>query len=388
VTPLKKKILLVSHSSEPSGAPRVLLDVAESLSQERYELILCFPEQKGMATIAQDKGFHVLIVENPQTGLREQKGLFPKIRLLLLRIKFMISFRREVKQGKYDLVYLNSSASIYAGCALFGLKTRILWHIHEDLCPTTYNRFRRWAICRSAGYILFVSPSNLEFFKPLPASVPFEILPNGIRMEQMEHFPVDEEYRKRFSYTRGETIVATVSFFSPIKGIDIFLKAMALVVREYGTVKSVIAGVPSRTSGDYWMEIQRLSNLPELKGLVFFPGYCENMPSFLECVAIFVLASRNDAMPLAVLEAMAAGKPVIATDVGCLREMLDPPSAGMVVPREDPENLAREIIHLLKNPQLQEKMAIAAKERIQDHYSFESFRKRTAGIIERILKTE
>jgi len=52
---------------------------------------------------------------------------------------------------------------------------------------------------------------------------------------------------------------------------------------------------------------------------------------------------------------MASGKPVVATDVGCVREMLDSPNAGLVVPPENPESLAREIIHLLKNPSCGEK---------------------------------
>jgi len=380
------KLLLISHSSDKSGAPRVLLNVAEGLCQRGYDITLCFPEAGGIAIEAREKGFKVLVIENPQTGFREEKNLWRKIGLLFSRIRYMWGIRRETKRGAYDLIYVNSAWAMYAGLALAGIKTKRIWHIHEDLTDAFYNRLKRWFIKKISDCVLFVSPSNMQYFGPRRHRAGWEHVPNGIRIEDIEHFSVDTEYRARFNFSPGDTVVLSVSYISYRKGIDILLRALALVAREFPEAKSVIVGDTSRASPAYLAEIEKISGVPELKGRVFFPGHCSNIPSMLDCATIFVLASRNDPMPLSVIEAMAQGKAIVATDVGCLREMLNAPSAGLVVPPENPKALAEGILTLLRDAGLRVKLGAAARKKARRDYSMETFHTHINQIIERVLK--
>jgi glycosyltransferase involved in cell wall biosynthesis len=383
---MKYKILLVSHSSEVSGAPRVLLDIAGCLSPENYDLTLCIPEPGGIAEQAEKNELPVKIIPNPQVGFLQEKNPLKKLKILYQRLCFIRNLRREIKKTAYDLVYVNSSASFYAGLALFCLKTKIIWHIHENLPPTFINRIKCRLIVKLSHRIVFVSPSNLPCFHSFLSENKYQILPNGIDSEKMKRFSVDKEYNQRFDFKTGDQIVAMICFLSRLKGLDIFLKALKLILPEYPSVKGVIAGDKSGADPLFLEEIEALCESPELKGRIYFPGHCMNIPSLLDVTTVFVLSSRNEAMPLVILEAMVAGKAIVAADVGCVREMLDPPHAGLVVPPENPEALAGEIRKLLNDPERRIQLGRTARERVRKYYSMETFCKKINLLIKNALE--
>lgn len=375
----KLKIFLVSHSAENSGAPRVLLEVAELLKED-YDITICFPENKGAAREARDMGLNVIIIPNPQVGFSETRGITGKIGILRNRLRYILKIRKVVKKNGYPIIYLNSAASVYAGLGLYGLGKKIIWHLHEDFVPGLYNRFRRFVITRLSDLLIFVSPSNAEYFKGKLSGIKTLILPNGVKLERFGKFEIDEDYRKKFQYKIDDIIIATLSYISHRKGIDIFEKAMVRVIEQFPEVKAVVPGDRKTAAPEYLKEVDEIAEKEILKNRLFLPGHCTNVPSFLDCVDIFVLPSRNDPMPLAVLEALAAGKPVVASDVGNLREMVAPPGdelqAGIIVPPENPEALAEAILELLQNPEKRKVMSENALKKAERDYSMETFRKR------------
>ena len=161
---------------------------------------------------------------------------------------------------------------------------------------------------------------------------------------------------------------------------------MQIVFREFPEARGVVVGDKALAAPNYLREIEELSQTSELKGRIFFPGHCRNVPSLLDAVSVFVLPSRNDPMPLAVLEAMAAGKAIVATDVGCLKEMINPPAAGSVVPPENPEALAREILALLRDGEIRRKLGAAARDRARQKYSMKAFQRRIDQIVREALE--
>ena len=378
--------MIVSHSSERSGAPKVLLDVADSLSPDKYDLTLCFPAEGGIAADAARKCYRVKIIPNPQMGFAETASLSARFKLFLSRLCFMFRLRREVKRGKYDLVYLNSTLSFYAGAALPGVGMKCIWHIHENLSRCLGNKIRRAIITHLSDFIIFASPTNVEFFKSSLKKTPWNVIPNGVRLLEEHQITHDPDFPQRFDYKPGDRIIATVSFLYYIKGIDIFLMAMKRVVREFPDVKAVIVGDRSQGEKGYIQRLDNLADSPELRGRVHFAGYCNNLPSFFRHVEIFVQPSRTESMPLTVLEAMAAGRAIVATDVGYVREMLDAPEAGVIVPPESPEAIAEALLTLLHNPERRERLGTAALERARREYSMEIFQKRINDVVDGILK--
>jgi glycosyltransferase involved in cell wall biosynthesis len=109
-------------------------------------------------------------------------------------------------------------------------------------------------------------------------------------------------------------------------------------------------------------ELEALTRALGVEKNVIFAGYREDVPRVLSVFDIKVLPSVTEGLPLAILEAMAMGKPVIATEVGGVKEILKDGETGFLVPPQDPEALSERIIYLLRNEDEARQLGIRARE--------------------------
>ena len=146
---------------------------------------------------------------------------------------------------------------------------------------------------------------------------------------------------------QGAIVLGCISRLSKEKGVDVLLWALPKILRRYPTLQCVVAGEG--------VERDSLRTLAETLGVsqsFHMPGFCDDTPQFLSRCTIVVQPSRMEAMPLAILEAMAAGKAIVASAVGEIPRLLDDGSAGYLVPPGKPELLADAIIALLSDANL------------------------------------
>ncbi len=111
-----------------------------------------------------------------------------------------------------------------------------------------------------------------------------------------------------------------------------------------------------------------------------FAGQCRDVAERLARADIFVLASKWEGFPRSILEAMRAGLPVIASDVGGCRESVVESETGFLVPREDPESLRSRLAELMSSPELRRKMGKAGRERFERHFTFDAMYEKTAAV--------
>jgi glycosyltransferase involved in cell wall biosynthesis len=163
------------------------------------------------------------------------------------------------------------------------------------------------------------------------------ITPNGTDHERF-HTPL----RSR----RDRPVVVTLARIYRLKGIEFLLRAAALVKAQFGPAQFRILG--EVVDHEYFRECQKFIAENGLEGMVDF-GYTDNPAAALRDADIFCLPSISEGMPYCILEAMFSGLPVIATDVGNVREMLE--NTGIVVPPADPNLLAEAILSLLHDPE-------------------------------------
>ncbi|MGB9802180.1 MAG: glycosyltransferase [Desulfofundulus sp.] len=109
-----------------------------------------------------------------------------------------------------------------------------------------------------------------------------------------------------------------------------------------------------------------------LEGRLFFTGERRDIPQILSLMDVFVLPSTTEGLPLTILEAMAAGKPVIASRVGGLPEVVVDGETGFLVPPGDPQALARALAQLLVNRQKAEEMGQKGKQRVMQHFTVQT----------------
>jgi L-malate glycosyltransferase len=176
-----------------------------------------------------------------------------------------------------------------------------------------------------------------------------------------------EEMRAELGYKDGELVGIMPAAFHPVKGHDVLLKALGRLKERGVAIAVLIAG-----DGD---ERDRIHALAKELGLesdrARFLGFRKDVPDLLMAADFFVLPSRMEGLPLAVLEAMARSLPVVVTPVGGVPEVVDDEKHGFLVPVDDDGALAGAIEKLARDPALGKRLGEAGHARVRDDFSFE-----------------
>jgi glycosyltransferase involved in cell wall biosynthesis len=165
----------------------------------------------------------------------------------------------------------------------------------------------------------------------------------------------------------GTTFLLSVGRLVHEKAYEVLIQAMKIVVAEYPAVFLGIAG-----DGILRDRLQALIDRLDLGGNVCLLGDRKDVPALMANADVFIMSSRSEGMPVALLEAMGSGLPVVATRIGGLPEVIAGPSYGILVPPESPGDLAAAILQLVRNPGLCASMGQAARQRIKEIYTIES----------------
>jgi len=150
--------------------------------------------------------------------------------------------------------------------------------------------------------------------------------------------------------------VVCVANFRPQKGHDVLLAAFARVVRRVPAAKLVLVG-----DGDLRVQIERDVRARGIEGSVDLIGETHDVWPWLERAHVFALASHYEPLGIAILEAMAAGLPVVATAVGGIPELVQPNTTGLLVPNGDVDALADGLLTLLLRAELRDRMGKAGR---------------------------
>jgi glycosyltransferase involved in cell wall biosynthesis len=185
-------------------------------------------------------------------------------------------------------------------------------------------------------------------------------IPNGIECG------TDAE-RTRVGFTSTRPVILTVSHLRRIKGIDVLIRAMDRVRRSYPEAMLLIAGAVNEPA--YLEELNALVETLGLSANVRFLGKANNVQELLEQCDVFCLLSRSEGMSNALLEAMAAGIPCVATAVGGTPEVIEDGRTGYLVPSEDAGAAAERILRLLDHPEEARQIGDAARLVVRQRFS-------------------
>ena len=161
-------------------------------------------------------------------------------------------------------------------------------------------------------------------------------------------------------------VVGLVARLSVEKGVDIFLHAASRVLAHCPDAKFVVAGDGPDRAALYTL-IDKLG----IRGNVRMLGRCDDMPALYASLDIMVSASRQEGLPIAILEGMASRLPLAVTSVGEVPTVIQDGRTGVLVPAENPESLAAAIIELLRDPAKRERLGAAARQLVEAEFSAE-----------------
>lgn len=276
-------------------------------------------------------------------------------------LRTVLAISRYLRRERVDVLHTHGyKANVYGLIAarLAGCKILATCHNWTDRTPSLrrYAMLDRLLLARFDS-IVAVSDSISDALRGRSRiKNRLLIIPNGVDLDR---------YRPDSTVTLAGTaiVIGAVSRLSPEKGVDVLLRALPQIVHHHPKVRCVVVGEgPER---------ERLTTLTVKLGVansIVFPGFCDDIPSFLRSCTVVVHPSRMEAMPLAILEAMAAGRAIVASEVGGIPELLRGGRAGVLVPPGDSDSLATAVCSMLDRPDERKCFEVAALNHVHEHF--------------------
>lgn len=201
---------------------------------------------------------------------------------------------------------------------------------------------------------------------------------NGIAVDKFAIKVDTIAVRRSMAIPELGPVIGTIARLAPQKGVSYFLKAASLL-KEYQVNFMVVGDGPLRE------ELEQEASELGLQNRVTFVGRRENIPEILATLDIFVLPSVTEGLPLTILEAMAAGKPVVATRVGGVPEAILEGKTGLVVPPRDPEALAVALAGLLGERERLIKMGNCGRKHVTERFAIQTMVDKTMELYHQLL---
>ena len=246
-------------------------------------------------------------------------------------------------------------------------KSRILKRM-ENYCLRTY-----------ATRILAVGNVVADFNQGNYGDRTIDVIPNGIPRPNLPEFPDRERLRKEIMGNHSGSLIITVGRFSRAKGYEDMINAFHMLSQRAQQPKLLMVG-----AGSHVESIRAQIESLKLNQSVILAGEREDVTNLLALSDVYASSSHREGLPLAVLEAMMVGLPVVATSVGDIPNVVTK-ETGVVVPPHRPELLAAALEDLLENPEKRRAMGKAAHRRAMDEYSLDAWMRRHLDLYRDVL---
>ncbi|HEV3061547.1 MAG TPA: glycosyltransferase family 4 protein [Vicinamibacterales bacterium] len=341
-------IAFVMTSFEPGGTERQMIELARRLDRGRWTVhVACF--RSGGAWFDRVKEAARSVVEFPVATFKTPRA-----------VGEMWSFGRWCRAQRIRVVHtteLYSNIFGLPGAAMGGVAVRI--GNRREINP---DKSAGQLAMQRAAYSFahkVVANSHAAADRLIRERVPAHrvaIVPNGL-----DTAPV-----RPVSATAARRKVVVVANLRPEKGHDVLIDAAADILRRFPDARFDVVG-----GGPLLDPLIARARQRSVLNAFAFRGHCDDVRARLDAADIFVLPSRSEAFPNAVLEAMAAGLPIVASAVGGMCELIQDGETGLLVPPDNPSVLAAQICRLMESPDAGTALGAAARRHAVGRYSFE-----------------
>lgn len=193
-----------------------------------------------------------------------------------------------------------------------------------------------------------------------------EVVPNGIAVDPLPGLPKRTEVRESLGLSTSAKVVGTVGRLTEVKRQDRLLRAVAAVGERVPDVRLLVVG-----DGDERANLERLAAELGITECARFTGYQEHPEAFLRAMDVFALTSRSEGFPISLLEAWAAGVPVVSTAVGGIPDVVTDGVNGLLVNDGDGPPMSEAIHRALTDPHLANRIVTNASTSVREKYSLE-----------------
>jgi glycosyltransferase involved in cell wall biosynthesis len=362
---------------DPGGAERIVYELATRLDPARFDCLVV-----SLAPATGDVADWLREREVPVRSI----GMTSKLDLTARHRLAKIFLEEEVGLLHTHLVHANYLGRRAAKVALVPAVVSTV-HVVE-------HRFRPWHYWSDSltSHLVDVEVCVSEGVKrhtQVRTWVPHEklrVIYNGVdvaRFRKADDPARRSKGRELLGIGEDERVLVSVGRLRPQKGQDVLVQAMADVARAEPRARLVLVG-----DGPEKRRLERLVRRLGLGERVTLAGQRRDVVRALSAADLFASASRYEGLPLAVMEAMAAAKPVVATRVDSLPELIADGESGLLVPPEEPGRLAGACLEVLKGPGLARRLGAAARRRIEEGFTLEAMISAHESLYEEVLRAK
>lgn len=369
------KVIFVITGSGVGGAEKMLYHTIKGLNPERYNAKLCSLKKKGVfASRLEADGLEVYSL-----NMRDEDtlaGWFDSLRVLVLLFMYILKERPAIVHSflfRANIIariaaFLSGVPVVISSVRVMGGEKRYC-HIIERVTSFMTDHYVTVSDQVKAHSIQ----------KARIAEKKISTIYNGVSLQRAPVFDMTE-FMRDFGLKTDDRILMTAGRLHRQKCYDHLIQAMPMVQAAFPTVKLLILG-----EGEEENNLKKLVNSLELKEKIIFMGLRPDVDRMLQCSELFVLPSRWEGLPNALMEAMAAGKPVVATAVGGVPELVADGVTGVLVPPEDFRALADAIKGLLSDEKRALAMGAAGRERVQQCFSIDAMVAKTEVLYQKLI---
>lgn len=203
-----------------------------------------------------------------------------------------------------------------------------------------------------------------------------EVVRNGVDVGRFEQRQVDDTaIRRQMGIPLDAPVIGTVAVFRVQKQLDDWLRAAAILHARYPQVRFILVG-----DGPLRQELHDLATSIGLKGVLHFAGLQKDVREYLAAIDVYLMSSRFEGLPVALLEAMSMACTPVCTAVGGIPEVIRSGENGLLAPPGHPEALAHAVESLLESPGTLERWGAAARQTVVHDFSMERMARQLENI--------
>ena len=395
-----KKVLFVEQNQDGTtgGSHYCLLYLITRLDLEKYQPVVMFYEKNNIIDRFAADNCHTVIYNKPLGKIFNPPIPILKIPYMIYRKAYnfisasfipFVKFVFFIIQNKIALIHLNNTASV-------GWEWLIAAKMLHKKCLTHERGFAKYSLVASKVANCFdkiicvsdaVRSSLINNGLARNSIVLYDGMnPNKYRERVKKNV---DEIKKEFGAEDSRPLIGMVGNFQEWKGQRTVIRAVDIVRKKYPRLLCLLIGSVSSTYGKdmkYFDSVVREIDDQGLKKNVIITGYRADVPDLVSSLDILIHASiMPEPFGMVILEGMCLEKPVIATDIGGPREIIEAGVSGILVPPAKPMILAEKIEYLLEHPDVREEIGKNAFKRVLDKFSLEDFSSRINNLYDRLF---
>lgn len=364
----QKKIIHFITKSNFGGAQKYVYEMAKASKENDFEILVVFGGKGILYEKLKEGGVPVKILESLNRNINPLRDIIS-----------LCDIFKIIKKEKPDIIHLNSSKIGFLG-GLVGrtLKVKKIiftahgWAFNENRGFLSKNIFKiiQWKTVILSHKTIAVSKKTADDILNMPlVKNRIVVIKNGIDINPGYDKEIArnklKKHIKNLNEINPEAIwLGTISELHENKGLDYALETLNLIIKKNENIIFIIIG-----EGEKRNDLEKIILKNNLKKNVFLVGFIPEASKLLKAFDIFLLSSITEALPYVVLEAGVNERPVVATKVGGIPEIIEDMKSGIIVKPKDPKDIFQAINYMIENPEYSKKLGKNLNEKVKKEYS-------------------